>query len=162
MNLRTSGNRISGLLALMLFLIFSICILGVLLSTADAYQRLSERNALSGDRRTGMMFVSTKVHQSDLRGRIHAGDFDGTSALYLTEVLEGESYKTILYCHDGYLYELYAPEDLTVKRGDGEPILPVSAFKVSEENGLLNVSITAPDGTVTSQAMYIRSGEVSE
>ena len=78
MNLRTSGNRISGLLALMLFLIFSICILGVLLSTADAYQRLSERNALSGDRRTGMMFVSTKVHQSDLRGRIHAGDFDGT------------------------------------------------------------------------------------
>lgn len=162
MNLKASGNRISGLLALMLFLIFSICILGVLLSTADAYQRLSERNALSGDRRTGMMFVSTKVRQCDRAGSIYAGEFDGTSALYLTEVLEGERYKTILYCHDGYLYELFAPESLAAERGDGEPILPAEAFSASVQNGLLTVSLTALDGEVTTQALCIRSGEVSE
>ena len=86
MNLKTSsGNRISGLLALMLFLIFSVCILGVLLSTADAYQRLNERNSLSGDRRTGMMFLSTKVRQYDRAEQLRVEDLAGAPALVLTE-----------------------------------------------------------------------------
>ena len=84
MNLKTSsGNRISGLLALMLFLIFSVCILGVLLSTADAYQRLNERNSLSGDRRTGMMFLSTKVRQYDRAEQVRVEDLAGAAALVL-------------------------------------------------------------------------------
>ena len=162
MNLKASGNRICGLLGLMLFLIFSVCILGVLLSTADAYQRLTERTALSADRRTGMLFVSTKVRQCDRAGCISAGELDGADALYLTEELEGERYKTILYAHDGYLYELYAPEDLAVKPGDGEPILPIGSFEAAQQDGLLTIRITSTDGTVSTQSLFIRSGEVAE
>ena len=162
MNLKTSsGNRISGLLALMLFLIFSVCILGVLLSTADAYQRLNEPNSRSGDRRTGMMFLSTKVRQYDRAEQVRVEDLAGAPALVLTEELDGERYKTVLYAHDGYLYELFTPEEITVKPGDGEPVLPVSAMEAQLSGSLLTISLTSPDGTVTTQNLMLCSGEVA-
>lgn len=162
MNLKTNGNRISGLMALVLFLIFSICILAVLLSAAEAYQRLNERNALSGDERTSMLFLSTKIRQYDTSGSIRADEFDGASALILTEELDGERFKTVLYCHEGYLYELFAPETLDAQRGDGEPILPLAAMDVTIEDRLLTLRLSQPDGAQTCQRLLLRSGEGDE
>ena len=67
----------------------------------------------------------------------------------------------MLYAHDGYLYELFTPEEITVKPGDGEPVLPVSAMEAQLSGSLLTISLTSPDGTVTTQNLMLRSGEVA-
>ena len=85
----------------------------------------------------------------------------GASALVLTEELDGERYKTVLYAHDGYLYELFTPEELSVKPGDGEPVLPLQDMDAQLSDNLLTVSLTTPDGTVTTQNLMLRSGEVA-
>ena len=159
MERNTTSSRIYGLLALMLFLVFSVCIMGVLLSSAEAYQRLNERNRVSGDQRTSMMFVSTKVRQYDSAGVIGLDEVGGHDALKLTEEDDGDELMTLLYCHDGWLCELYTFAGVEPDAEDGEQIIEIKDMQLEMTDGLLHIVMTEPDGTVLEQRMLLRSGE---
>lgn len=48
-----------GLLALLLLLVFAVCVLSVLLTGADTYQTLTRRDQDSYDRRTAAQYLAT-------------------------------------------------------------------------------------------------------
>ena len=156
-----SKHHISGLMALLLFGVFAICILAVLLGATGIYQRLTERDARSYEARTAAMYVATKVRQNDHAGGIAVDRIGESDALVLTETVEGETFCTWIYCHDGYLYELFLPADLEAAPEDGERLLPVEALELSLTDGLLSAQITQ-SGECRQLRLSLRSREVGQ
>mgnify|MGYP000031294994 CR=1 FL=1 len=101
---------------LLVFSLFAACVLMVLLTGADAYQRLVERDQTAFDRRSCTQYLATKVRQGDGQGQIWVDTFaedEGPQCLYQEE----DGYLTRIYCYDGWLRELYAQPDA----GSGAP-----------------------------------------
>lgn len=156
-----SKHHISGLMALLLFGVFAICILAVLLGATGIYQRLTERDARSYEARTAAMYVTTKVRQNDRAGGIAVEQIGQSDALVLTETVEGETFRTWIYCYDGYLYELFLPADLEAAPEDGERLLPVEHLELSLKDGLLSAQITQ-SGESQQLRLTLRSQEVGQ
>lgn len=157
--------NVSGLLTLLLFAVFGVCILSVLLTGADAYQRLRERDQSSYSRRTVTQYIATKVRQADGMGKVYAASFDGVrgegDTLFLEEEIDGTVYCTRIYCHDGYIRELFAEARGEFSPEDGEKILEAEEARFALENGLLTVEISLAEGEREELSLFLRSGEVA-
>ena len=149
-------HHIDAVAALLLFGIFAVCVLAVLLTGADAYRRLTQRDQAAYERRTCTQYIATRVRQSDREGSIRVEDFEGSDAL----VLDGdEEYATWLYCRDGWLMELYCYADEPLGPEDGERLLEAERMELSLEEGLLTVTIVTPGGEEDTLRLSLRGGE---
>lgn len=152
-------RKTDALIVLLLFGVFAVCVLSVLLTGADAYQRLSARDRASYDRRTAGQYLTTRVRQADRLGDVAVEDFDGADALVFTEEIDGEVYRTMVYCHDGYLRELFAVEGGDFLPADGEKILEAQGLTLSMERQTILAELTDPAGEVRRLTLYLRSRE---
>ena len=96
-------HHIDGLAALLLFGVFAVCVLAVLLTGADAYRRLTQRDQAAYDRRTCEQYLTTRVRQADRTGSMAIENRGGTDVLVLGA---DEEYITYIYHYDGWLMEL--------------------------------------------------------
>ncbi len=149
-------QHMDGLAALLLFGIFAVCVLAVLLTGAGAYQRLTERDQASYERRTCIQYITTRVRQADSLGGVSVEDFDGVPALRLTD---DDGYVTWVYCYDGSLMELYTAADADLAPEDGERLMEAGSLSLSLEDGLLEAAVTTPEGARDSLRLSLRSGE---
>ena len=154
---RNGKLSVDGVLALVLFGIFALCVLAVLLLGARGYQRLTERGQNSYNRRTAVQYITTRVHQADALSAVSIGCIGSAEALELTEIIDGVSYVTRVYYHDGYIRELYSPATLEFQPNDGERILPAAGLDFTLENGLLTAEITEADGQTVEVCVSLRS-----
>ena len=149
-------HQMDGLIALLLFGVFAVCVLAVLLTGADAYRRLTERDRRAYSQRTCVQYLATRVRQGDLLGDLQVEDFGGTDALVFREDSE---YMTRVYCYEGWLMELYASQELEMKPADGERIMELSGLEMALEDGRLTLTVTGPEGGASSLVLSLRSGE---
>ena len=156
---REQKSHIDDLMPLILFGIFAVCILGVLLTGANTYQRLSARNQETYQRRTCAQYVATKVRQAPDQSAITLVAFGDGEALRIPETIEGEAYQTLVYSHDGWMKELFCPVSGSHSPEDGEQILEVQSFAPELEDGLLTVGLVDPTGTASTLSLAIRDGE---
>lgn len=147
------GKSVSGVAALVVFGLFAICVLGVLLTGAGAYSRLTERDAEAYDSRTCVQYLSTKVRQAAAPEGVEVGCFGDGDALYFYEDIGGEKYLTRVYCYDGWLMELFTAADGDFVPADGEKICRLQAMDISMERDLLCFSLV--DGS-ESAVQFIR------
>ena len=145
-------------MALVLFGLFAVCVLSVLLTGADVYQRLIIRDRSIYEKRTTAQYLTTKVRQADRDGSLLVSEFDGLDALLIREEIEGSVYHTWIYCFDGYIRELFAAADSDLMPEYGEKILEAEELRVWREDSLLKAAITGADGTVQELAWHPRSG----
>lgn len=138
------GNSIAGIAALLVFAVFAVSILSVLLSGAGVYQRLSRRDQSAYQSRTGIQYLATKVRQAEAPPWIEA--FCGCDALVLSQKINGTEYLTRIYCHDGWLRELFSAASGEFSPEDGEKILPMDALSLSLDGVLLTATLRNPDG----------------
>lgn len=148
-------HQVDGLLMLLLFGVFAVCVLAVLLTGAKAYRGLTERDQAAYDRRTCVQYIATRVRQGDIEGGVTVEPFGDTTALCMTQ----DGYVTRVYWHDGYLMELYTSEDAELYPEDGEKIMPLESLSWSMEDGLLRAEIGAAGGVVDTLRLSLRSGE---
>ena len=144
-------HQIDGLIALLLFGVFSVCVLAVLLTGADAYRRLTDRNREAFDRRTTLQYIATRVRQADRGAGVYVADFNGVDALVFSD---GDGYVTRVYCHNGSIMELYAEEDLDLSLEAGEAVMAAEDLAFSMEDGRLRVSCQGDSLTLS-----LRSGK---
>ena len=78
-------HHMDTLAALLLFGVFAVCVLAVLLTGADAYRRLTERDREASDRRPSVQYIATRGRQSDAAGGIGVEFSADTTALVLGE-----------------------------------------------------------------------------
>ena len=152
------NNRSSGLLTLMLFLVFAVCIVSVLLGATGIYERLSLRGAEAEDRRVTAMFVAQKIRQNDVRGNVRLEELEGRDALVITEELAAGRFCTWIYCHEGWLHEILLAESAVPRPGDGERLIEAQAMELELNDALLSIELTDSRGNVTRQRLALRSG----
>ena len=150
--------KMGSLLALMVFGVFAACLLFLLLTGADVYQKMRQRDTATYESRTAVQYMTTRVRQADRAESITAEMFDGLDALVLQEEIEGETYETKLYCYDGWLTELYAAADSDLSPADGEKILELKGLELSLQDGLLQAKLILPDGREEELSLQLRSG----
>lgn len=152
-------RKTDALVVLVLLGVFAVCILSVLLTGAEAYSRLSQRDRESYDRRTAGQYLASRVRQGDRLGGISTEEFGGCPALVLTEEIEGALYETRIYCYDGYLRELFAEKDSGLLPEDGEKVLPAESLLIEETAPGLHLQIQTGDGETRCVQLYLRSRE---
>ena len=150
-------SHIEGLLALVLFGVFALCILAVLLSGAGTYERLTKRRQEAYATRTVPQYIATKVRQADEAGAVSVGEFGGVQALELKEMPGEEEYITRIYCYDGYLRELFSSAAGSFQPGDGERILETEQVEFSLEDNCLKITVTGTDKEKTQLMLSLRS-----
>ena len=152
-------RKTDALVVLLLFGVFAVCVLSVLLTGADAYHRLSERDRVSYDQRTATQYLAMRVRQADRLGGVEAGEFGSCSALLLKEDYDGVVYETWVYCHDGYVRELFAEEGGNFLPEDGEKILPARELSVEQQDSCLVLRILTEDEVWQELRLTLRSRE---
>lgn len=133
-----SYNSISAIAALLLLAVFSIGILGVLLSGGRIYKNLSEAGETQYDRRTCVQYLATFLAQTPSPDSISLENFDGCQALVIRE--NGCALRT--YCYNGYLMELYSLDMPGFSAGDGEKLLPLDSLRIQQDGDLLTFYLT--------------------
>lgn len=151
-------TKIGSLLTLLLFAVFAVCVLAVLLTGADAYRHIVRRGQSGYDGRTAAQYLTTRVRQADTSEGIRTESFDGLDTLVLTEEIDGQRYETRIYCHDGYLRELFAAADSGLAPEDGEKVLPLESLMLSFSDGELQAELTE-NGRTQRLLLSQRSGE---
>ena len=162
MKKEATSHHMDGVYVLLLFAVFAVCILAVLLTSADTYCRLSDRDQDSYDRRTAAQYITTKVWQTDRQGAVSVDSFEGRDTLVLAEEIDGEPYLTRIYYHDGYIRELFTSADGEMLPEDGEKILEAAGFLAYADEpaeGQLSLRIQASDGTWEDLTLCLRSGK---
>lgn len=152
-------SKITSLIVLLVFCIFAMCILLVLLTGAEVYKRLVERDQMQFDNRTVARYVTTRLRQSDRAGAVRVEDFKGQSALVFSEEIGGSFYETRVYCYDGYIRELFTTAGADFDPEDGEKILEAAKLEFCSEGTNVTVEITLRDGTEQELFLHLRSSE---
>ena len=151
-------SNTDSVLALLLLAIFAVCVLIVLLTGADSFRSLSDRDQASFNRRTAAQYITTRLRQADQSGGAYLEDFGGITALTCREEVDGENYLTRVYFHEGYIYELFCSTESELRPEDGEKVLPVDSLSFREENGLITAAITDIGGESVCVSAALRSG----
>lgn len=159
--MRNEGKvkTLSAVAALLVLAVFALTILGVLLGGAGVYRRLTQHVAASADSRSAAQYLATKVRQAPLPGQIQVLPFGEGLALQILETENG-AFVTRIYCHDGWLMELFCAEGSDLLPQDGEKVLPMERLPPSLEAGLLKLSITDSRGQTQKLLLTLR-GEVA-
>lgn len=155
MRKRVSQHHMSGLLMLLLFGVFAVCVLAVLLTGARAYRGLTQRDQAAFDRRTGTQYIAARVRQADTAGGVAVKPFGDTTALALSQ----DGMVTWVYWHDGYLMELYTFEDAGLSPEDGVPIMELESLELTMEDGLLTARVENTPGATDTIRLSLRCGE---
>ena len=163
----TSGKQeIGSLFVLVLFTLFAGCILMVLLLGASVYEEVVARDSQAFDARTGVQYIAAKLRHGDEAGCVQVGAFsdrtneeaDEIPTLYLRISAEGEFYYTKIYYYDGYIRELFTSADSGLLPVDGEKILEARELNTADRYGLLEITVTAEDGSSKTITLMLRSG----
>jgi len=155
-----SKNYISGLMAFAALGIFAVCVLAVLFAGAGSYSRLTETDRQSYEERTAAGYMAARVRQADGL-EMAAGSFGGSDALIICETIDGEDYKTLIYCYDGWLMEYFADAEAVDMDSDmelGSRLFPAEKMTISLEDCLFESEITMNGETVPVK-LSIRSRE---
>lgn len=150
-------RKTTDFITLAVFAMLAVCMLAVLASGAGIYSRLTSRAKSQYDSRTVSRYLTTRIHQADAAGQLSLEEFGETPAIVLREELGGEVYLTRIYCYEGYLRELFTPENGTFSPEDGEKLLPAQALTPNRQGGLLFLELICSDGSRRELILYLRS-----
>ena len=130
----------------LLFFLFACCMFFVLMSGAKLYKNVTAVMDEQFSVNTCISYVTAKVRHYDEEGAVSVGKIGQEDALLLKETIDEEEYLTYLYCYDGNLMELFCSAEMEVSPFDGQAVMPLDAFDLTEKDGLLRFSCEAQDG----------------
>ena len=143
MKTQMKTNSFGGILTLLAFALLIVSLLMVLLTGADVVNRLTERDSENYDRRTAVSYIAMRIHQSDSDGMLSVGTYYDNDVLIISEEINGMTFQTLIYCYDGYLYELFCREGYAPSPEFGEKILPADSLSLNDAGSHIEVSIVS-------------------
>ena len=152
-------TKMTDLLGLLVFAVFSLCMLALLLTGVKAYENMVHKGRESYDRRTAAQYLTTRVRQADRLGSVSLQRFGEQDALVFAEVTEAVTYETWVYYYDGYLRELFVAAGGDFMPEDGEKVLAAQDLSIRQNGQQLDVELTDPSGEVQTLNLYLRSGK---
>lgn len=95
------------LFVLALFGVFTLSALVLVILGANIYKQTVSHMTENYDSRMACSYFAEKIRQNDLASSVELGELYDTEALVFSQEIQGETYATYLYYHDGYLKELF-------------------------------------------------------
>ena len=141
MHKTNASFKADTLLVLIIFCVFAASVLMVLMLGASIYKNTTEIIQEEYDARTSLSYIWSRIKNSDETGRIGIEEFCGLTALCLEEVYNTYVFRTLIYEHEGWIYELFSDVELDFYPEDGNPIIPTEGLSFSLlEDGLIKAS----------------------
>lgn len=152
-------HMIDFLFPVALFFVFALSALTLILLAARIYRSTTENSSRNYNSRTGLSYISEKIHQSDDGGRIYPGEFEGCEALVIEQNYNEKTYRTYIYTFEGTLRELFVRDGTYAKASDGNSLLEINSFSIEQvSDGLLKFNCTDGMNRQASALVGIRSG----
>jgi len=146
MKISTRSRNIDTIFVLIVFSIFAFSVLMVLMLGASIYRNVNDISREGQHERTVLSYVRTKIRNYDVNSgagsAISVADFNGVTALSISEMIGDTEYQTIIYNYDGWLYELFSEESLDFSPSDGVRIIRINDVNFEEiDHELIRVSV---------------------
>ena len=156
--MRRGGTMPAGLVQAGLACGFAGSVLMVLLLGAGVYRSATASSDAAHSERICTAYIAEQLRHSDEVDAVSLEQFDGGEALFL-ESGEDPGYVTIIYSHDGWLWELFCQRESGFSREDGVKIVRAGEVLVTEEGrGIFSIRATGTDGAVSRRMVVLRSG----
>lgn len=149
-------RSLSTVAALMVLALFAVGILSVLLGGASVYRRLTARDQTTYESRTGSQYLATKLRQANSADAVEVTPFGDGDALMINQILEGETYTTWIYCHDGWLMELFGVPEGEYAPEDGEKVMEAASLRIQTQGNLHTLEWTGKDGMTQRLTLTLR------
>jgi prepilin-type N-terminal cleavage/methylation domain-containing protein len=116
MKQRRGYTLIELVLVLLLLVLVAAGVFSLAASGSEAFLRLSNRQGVTADMRTGLSYLDVQIRKHDSAGAvsIRQNPFADGQALVIAQPIEGAVYLTWIYVQDGYLCELFVEEGTAV------------------------------------------------
>ncbi|MDO5445755.1 MAG: DUF4860 domain-containing protein [Eubacteriales bacterium] len=153
-------NYIGGLTTLVIFAVFAACVVMVLVTGADIYKRVTDRDNEACSERIISQYISTRVREAESPDAVSVEEIDGKSVLRLRERINGRDYFFSIYLgSDGYIRELYAPADSKFYPDSGEKLIKADSLSFDLEDGILTAKLAVPGCEAETVKLSIRGRE---
>ncbi len=140
-------HMIDLLFPIALFLVLAASSLFLVILAANVYRKSVAWEESNYGSRPCLSYVTEKIRQSDTDGGVETGTFDGIPCLILRQNFGDQAYATYLYSYEGQLCELFVQEGADVHAPDGQRILEVNNFNITEqEKGIFKISCSDENG----------------
>lgn len=134
-------KNISKLVVSILFMGYAICIMIILLTGANIYKGINDRDTAAYNNRIINQYIVNHIRQSD---DLSIEDFGDSQALVLHN--SNEDYITKIYLYNGYIMELFIPCDSDMEPEAGTKIAKAKNFDIELEDNLLEVTGIGENG----------------
>lgn len=134
---------------LVLFAVFTASALVLVILGANVYKETVKNMSHCYDTRISTSYITQKVRQNDSYDSVSVGKLLDTDALIFSHTIGEETYSTYIYCHEGYLKELFMRTDTDIGVSPllaGSNIMKADSFVIESVNdSLLHITITGND-----------------
>lgn len=155
------AHMIGELFTFALFGLFLLLSLLVVVIGVENYRGVVDASDTVSEIRTPLGYMAGKLRSGAAADGVTLDERGGMQALVLTEVYKGTHYETIIYHHDGALYETYINADETDFDPDiGTRLTEMTDFSMAwadEDERLLALTATASDGSTQTLHIALRT-----
>lgn len=146
------------LFTLSLFCVFAVCALLLVSMGVQVYRSTARYLEDTYSARTALSYVAEKLRQHDSAGQAALTSLDGSTALLLTDEIEGSVYETYIYPDGDYVCELVVREGTEVSADMGQQILRAEGFSITSlDDGFLRFTAPDSEGQTYSFILHLRS-----
>lgn len=146
------------LFPLTLFGVFAFCALAVVLIGSSVYKKTVASMDAHYNLNTSLSYVVEKIRQNDTQGSVSAENQSGIPVLILEQTYNDTPYCTYIYAQEGHLKELFTKKESGFNPDDGESIMEISTFDITQiDDGLFHLTTADHDGNQVSTCLSQRS-----
>ena len=152
-------KRLTGSLAVLaVFSVFAFCVPAVVLYGARVYRDLTALSAENAETRTAALYLSGKIRQAARSDAVTVCRFGDGDCLLIPETHDGARYQTRVYCHDGWLTELYGEAESRYAPEEGEKLCRASSLEAAAGRDGLRLALRLESGETVRLCFARRGG----
>lgn len=159
--MKKQPHSIEVVFVFILFSIFAILSMLLIFIGSENYQSIIEAQDSNMNSRTGLSYISNKIHANDRKNAVSIDTIDGVSVLALQFQGDGTEYKNLIYCYDGAIREALTFPDMDFDLSYGEVLIPAQSLNMEyrEEDNTVYIELIETDGSKKNVQIALRSGE---
>ena len=148
-------HTIDTLFVLLLYMIFALLSMFTVTIGIWVYSHIVDQSESRTNVRASLSYVANKLRASESGDSVFIERISGVDVLIFSESAEENPSVTRIYYYNGSLREHLVPsKDTEFHLGEGQKLVAIDQFTVSEIDGLF--TLTSTDATGKTQVMYIK------
>lgn len=151
-------HMVDFLFPVALLFMFAVSAITVLLLATNIYRGTVQNSSMNDTTRTGLSYITEKIHRNDCDGAVRLGSLQGKDALIIEQKYNDELYCTYIYTNGNELKELFIRGDAEASPEAGRTILQVRGLTMAQAGeNLLQFTCVDENGQTSTALVSTRS-----